>query len=163
MNKWYKERYFDSASWILENIEKLHISSEEAMILILIDYAQRKNMRISIDYLANKLNKTKDDIDNYLAHLISLSYLQINSDKKGLLFDISNLFDFEEIKEADKDSYDLIEDLLGKPLSPSELQKANDLINRYGNEALIEALRVAEAYRKHSLAYVEGVLRNNGK
>ena len=41
-----------------------------------------------------------------------------------------------------------------------KLTDFNDLLEKYNENDFIDAIRVAEAYRKASLAYVEGVLRN---
>ena len=39
-------------------------------------------------------------------------------------------------------------------------QKMNDLLETYGQEKFTEALRLAEAHRKLSMSYIEGILRN---
>ena len=44
-----------------------------------------------------------------------------------------------------------------------KLIKTNELIEKYGENKFIDALRMAEAYRKHNLAYVEGILKNEEK
>ena len=64
-----------------------------------------------------------------------------------------------EISE-NKSLYDTVGDVFGKPLSPVQLQKMNDLLETYGKEKFIEALRLAEAHRKLSMSYIEGILRN---
>ena len=78
--------------------------------------------------------------------------------QKDLYFDPQRY----EIAE-NKDLYDMVSDTFGKPLSPLELQKMNDLISEYGQKPFIEALRIAEARRKLKMAYIEGVLRNEKK
>ena len=52
---------------------------------------------------------------------------------------------------------------LSRPLIGDELIKTNELIEKYGENKFIDALRMAEAYRKHNLAYVEGILKNEEK
>ena len=44
------------------------------------------------------------------------------------------------------------------------MEKLNDLLNIYTKEDLLKALRLADAYRKRDLLYIEGILkgRNNG-
>ena len=39
----------------------------------------------------------------------------------------------------------------------------NDLINEFGQNAFIDALRISEAQRKVKMAYIEGILRNEKK
>ena len=36
MKKWYKESYFNGINWILENFDKLNLSADEALVLMLI-------------------------------------------------------------------------------------------------------------------------------
>ena len=64
---------------------------------------------------------------------------------------------------ANKDVYDLTSDILAKPLSPNQIQKVNDLVEKYGENKYKDALRIAEAYNKRALDYIEGVLRNEKK
>ena len=90
-------------------------------------------------------------------------FLQIKPSSKGIEFDIDGIFDFDpnqyEIIEK-KDIYQIAEELLCRPLSSSELQRLSDLITKYGDTKVTDALRVAEAYRKNNLAYVEAILKN---
>ncbi|MBR2577527.1 MAG: DnaD domain protein, partial [Erysipelotrichaceae bacterium] len=56
--------------------------------------------------------------------------------------------------------YDIAEELVNKPLTPAQLQKINEMLEKYDENRIIDAIRTAEAYRKNSLDYVEGILRN---
>lgn len=163
MKKWYKQPYFDRRNWILENYEKLSLTNEETMLLLLIDFAKDAKKTITYDYLMKKMSLDSKKIDKLIASLVSKSYLAINPTSKGVSFDMDGLFEFDpekyEIAE-NKDVYSIAEDLVSRPLSPTELQKISDLLNEFSSNQIIDALRVAEAYRKTSLAYVETVLRN---
>ncbi|MCR4634102.1 MAG: DnaD domain protein [Erysipelotrichaceae bacterium] len=163
MKKWYKESYFDRKNWILENFDKLSLNSEETLLLLLIDLCKSARRPISYDYLTKKLSLNVKQIDTIIASLVSKHYLKLSTNSKGLVFDIENIFEFDpekyEIAE-NKDLYDTTEDVFGRPLSPNELQKMNDLIEEYGQKQFIEALRISEAQRKVKMAYIEGVLRN---
>ena len=163
MKKWYKQPYFDRRNWILENYEKLSLTNEETMLLLLIDFAKDAKKTITYDYLMKKMSLDSKKIDKLIACLVSKSYLAINPTSKGVSFDMDGLFEFDpekyEIAE-NKDVYSIAEDLVSRPLSPTELQKLSDLLNEFSANQIIDALRVAESYRKTSLAYVETVLRN---
>ena len=163
MKKWYKQPYFDRRNWILENYEKLSLTNEETMLLLLIDFAKDAKKTITYDFLMKKMSLDSKKIDKLIASLVSKSYLAINPTSKGVSFDMDGLFEFDpekyEIAE-NKDVYSIAEDLVSRPLSPTELQKISDLLNEFSSNQIIDALRVAEAYRKTSLAYVETVLRN---
>jgi len=166
MKKWYKEAYFNSNAWILDNFEKLNISSDETLFLLLINFCKQNRKTVTYEYLSTKLNKKTKEIDSLIASLVSKHYLKLGTNTKGLIFDIDSLFEFDtnkyEIVE-NKDLYDTISDIFNKPLTPSELQKVNDLVNEYSEKKFLEAVRIAEAYKKLKLSYIEGILRNEKK
>lgn len=93
-------------------------------------------------------------------------YLEINITEKGVSFDIDNIFEFDPEKyevTVNKNLYEITEEFLNKPLSTNQIQKINDLVEKYGENNYIDALRKAEAYRKISLDYVETILLKNEK
>lgn len=166
MKKWYKQVYFNRRSWILEYFDKLNLNAEECMVILLIDFAKEANRKIDYDYFLNKLKMNKKEFDKVLANLVAKHYISINSNDKGISFDIDNIFDFDPEKyevSVNKDVYDLTSDILAKPLSPNQIQKVNDLVEKYGENKYKDALRVAEACNKRTLYYIEGVLRNEKK
>lgn len=163
MKKWYKESYFNSQTWILENFSKLNLTSDEVLLLLLIDHASKNNISINYSYFKDKLKYDQNKLDSIISSLVNKKYLNISPSDAGALFDISGLFEFDpgtyEINE-NKDIYEIAENLKGAPLSNLELQKLSDLINLYPQNKIIDAFRMAEAYRKTSIAYVESILRN---
>lgn len=163
MKKWYKESYFNRKNWILENFDKLNITNDELVLILLIDLCKESRKQITYEYLTTKLNKPVKEIDKIIASLVSKHYLNLGSNAKGLVLDIDNLFEFDLDKyevSDNKDLYDTLGDLFGKPLTPNELQKVNDLLNEYSEKDILEAVRIAEANRKLKLSYIEGILRN---
>ena len=163
MKKWYHESYFDSNNWILENYEKLGLNSDETLLILLINFYKKNRKVISYDLLCKKLNREATQIDLIISSLVEKHYLKISSNAKGLVFDIDSIYEFDPAKyevAQNNDMYMQIEEIFGKPLSPTELQKMNDLINEYGQLRFMEAARVAEANRVLKMAYIEGVLRN---
>lgn len=163
MKKWYKESYFNRKNWILENFDKLNLTNDEVVLILLLELCRDSKKQITYDYLTEKLHKTVKDVDKIIASLVSKHYLNVGTNSKGLVFDIDNLFDFDpERYEISNNSnlYDTLGDLLGRPLTPNELQKMNDLLNQYKEKDIIEAIRIAEANRKLKLSYIEGILRN---
>ena len=166
MKKWYKESYFDRKNWILENFDKLSLSSDETLFLLLIDLYKNSRRSISYEFLEKKLNKNSKEIDKIISSLVSKHYLKLSTNSKGLVFDFEDIFEFDPEKyelSENKDLYDMVSDIFNKPLSGSELQKMSDLINEYGQNKFIEALRIAEAQRKYKISYIEGILRNEKK
>lgn len=163
MKKWYKESYFNSRNWILENFDKLNLNADEVLLLLLIDFCKENKKNINYDFLTNKLHKSIKDVDKIIASLVSKHYLKLSTNSKGLVFDIDEIFEFDpekyEISE-NKDLYEKLSEIFGKPLSQTELQKTNDLVNEYGEKKFLEAVRIAEAYKKLRISYIEGILRN---
>ena len=166
MKKWYKESYFDRKNWILENFDKLNLNSDETLLILLVDLCRTSKKTITYEYLTKKLSKTNKEIDKIIASLVNKHYLKLSTNTKGLVFDIENIFEFDpekyEISE-NKDLYDTVSEVFNKPLSSTDLQKMNDLIEEYGQKNFMQALRVAEAQKKLRMSYVEGILRNEKK
>lgn len=166
MKKWYKQPYFDRKIWILENFDKLNLNCEEAMLILLADQAKENRKKLNYDELCRKLKTDEKHLDGILSGLVSKHYLKINSGEKGISFDIDDIFEFdpERFEVVDnKDLYGIAEELVNRPLTPSQIEKLNSLLERYDENSIIDAIRTAEAYRKTSLDYVEGILRNEKK
>lgn len=163
MKKWYKESYFNANNWILDNYEKLGLNSDEVLMLLLIVLGKNNQINISYDYFKQKMGYTTKKIDEIIASLVTKKFLIIKPSEKGIDFDIDSIFEFDpnqyEIIE-NKDIYQIAEELLCRPLSANDLQRVSDMLNKYGDNKVIDALRLAEAYRKNSLAYVEAILKN---
>lgn len=166
MKKWYRESYFDRKTWILENFDKLNLDADETLMILVIELCKTNKKAVTYEFLSRKLGKAAKDVDKIIASLVSKHYLKITTNSKGLVFDIDGIFDFDpekyEIME-NKDLYDVVSDIFNKPLSSMELQKMSDLIEEYGQDRFIGALRIAEAQRKLKMSYVEGILRNEKK
>ncbi len=163
MKKWYKESYFNKKNWLLENFDKLNISNDELVFILLVDLCKESKKTITYDYLHDKLHMTTKDIDKIIASLVSKNYLKLSTNSKGLVFDYDNIFEFDPEKfevVENKDLYDILGDIFGKPLTSSELQKVNELLNIYSDKQILQAARIAEANRKLKLSYIEGILRN---
>ena len=131
MKKWYKESYFDRKNWILENFDRLNLNSDETLLILIIELCRISRKQISYEYLSEKMNKTVKELDQIIASLVSKHYLKLSTNTKGLVFDIDGIFEFDpekyEITE-NKNLFDTVGDVFGKPLTPIQLQKMNDLL-----------------------------------
>lgn len=163
MKQWYKEAYFDANNWILDNYDKLSLNCDEVLLLLLIIFCQKNNKKITYDYLVKKMNKCIKDIDIIIASLVEKHYLELSVNNKGLVFNIDQIFEYDLNRyevSTNKDIYEIVSDIFGKPLTPNELQKMNDLINEFGQDKFMQALRISEANKKIKMAYIEGILRS---
>lgn len=164
MEKIYKTPYFNKIKWMLEYFDKLNLTSNETMVLILIEYAHEAGYKDSIDYLAAKLKININELDGILSDLLKKQYITMN--EGGYNFNINNVFEFDPSKYEvinNQDVFQIFEEFLNRPLSGDELNKISNLVNEYGEDTVIDALRKAEAYDKHSISYVESVLLNEAK
>ena len=162
MKKWYQESYFDRKNWILENFDKLNLNADETLLILLVDLCKTNRKYVTYDYLMSKLGKNMKQIDTIVAGLVNKHYLKISSNSKGLIVDFDEIFEFDPDKyeiSDNKDIFDTVSEVFGKPLSPIELQKITELLGVYGEKKFIEALRLAEAKRTYKIAYIEGILR----
>ena len=163
MKKWYETIYFNRKNWILENFDKLNLNNDELVLILLIELCKESKKQITYDYLMEKMKINSKEIDKILASLVNKHYLNLSTNAKGLVLDINNLFEFDPSKyeiSENTNLFDTLGDLLGRPLTPNELQKLNDLLNEYDEKQIVQAIRIAEANRKLKLSYIEGILRN---
>lgn len=162
----YKKPYFNRRNWILDKYNELNLTSDECMILLLIDFGKEYKMKVNYEFLQSKLKYDTKKIDKILAGLVSKGYLAINTNAKGIFFDIDGLFmdDPEKYELVKSDSvYEYLAELINRPLTSNELQKTSDLIKNYNEKSVFNAIRIAEGKGKKSIAYVEGILRNEKK
>lgn len=161
--KW-NASYFDRRTWILENLENLHVESQEALVLLVIDYCNTQGLPISHELLAAKTKLPVDDIEAIFMTLTEKGYLTIEFEKGSIAFSIAGLFE-EQPKEAVV-SMSLIERFemeFGRPLSSAEMQSILELpavFPDYGEQGAIIALNEAIVYEKLNLNYIERVLRS---
>ena len=164
MKKIYKQTYFDKQAWILENFDKLSINNNEALLLLFIEHCNKNNISLSHELIANKLNLDSKETDKLISDLLSKHYLSIINGIDGIEFNIDGIFEFDVERftiEENADIFSTIEAVFGRLLTTNELQKVNDLLEKYDENTFLNALRKAEARRNMSIAYVEGILRNN--
>lgn len=166
MKKWFKQPYFNKRVWLLENFDKLNITNDEFVVVLLIDYCKEFDIKTNYEYLCNKLHLDIKQLDKILKSLVKKKYLVINSIDGEIDLNIDSIFEFDPgIVETieNQSTYELIEDFLSRPLNPNEQIKTNELIDKYGEDRLNDALRIACAYHKYTLGYVEAILKNEKK
>ena len=162
--KIFKEAYFDRNAWLLDNMDKLNVNHLEALLLLIINFCQEHNKEINIDFLCEKLQVGPSVLDKGLAGLSNKGYLHINLGEKGICYDIDGVFDFDVVKydEIENDDiYNAVETFLSRPLTPIDKMKTAELLENFSEDAILDAIRMACAYRKYNLAYVETILRND--
>lgn len=164
IKKWYQLSYINKRDWLLENLEKLKISSPEAILIMLIDYYNSNNIKISDEDIIRKMAINQLKLNKLLESLCVKGYLRIET-KRGLKFDLSPLYEtkFEAEHKVDKSIIELFESEFSKPLSRHDFEKINEFVNNYPKNRIIKALQLAIAYNKPNTAYVETILKNELK
>ncbi|MEA5017472.1 MAG: DnaD domain protein [Erysipelotrichaceae bacterium] len=162
MTKWWNERYFNKRVWLLDNLQNLQLTLEEAMLLIVVDYHNEFQLDLSLNILSAKCNVAVDKLDNLINNLRTKGYLDIKVVNKKIKFIIDGIFDENKVTSYDKSSlYDLFENELGKILSQGDLRRINEWLSMYKEEEIINALREAVIYKKKNLNYIHNILVNS--
>lgn len=162
MTKWWNERYFNKRVWLLDNLQNLHLTLEEAMLLIVVDYHNEFQLDLSLNILSAKCNVAVDKLDNLINNLRTKGYLDIKVVNKKIKFIIDGIFDENKVTSYDKSSlYDLFENELGKILSQGDLRRINEWLSMYKEDEIINALREAVIYKKKNLNYIHNILVNS--
>ena len=163
MSKWYNKPYFNRRNWLLDNAESFNISSNALFLCLILDYCKEFHLNISYDLLSSKLKCNKECLDGLVQELVQANYLKIFVGDNGVEYNIDNLFEASDERQLDcsSDLFKAFEDCLARPLNPTEMQKLADFMNEYSQEEIMNALRIADAYRKVSIPYIETILRNN--
>lgn len=160
MEQWWKKPYIKRRDWVLDSLEELSLTSEEAMLILLIDYLNEHNVLINHSVLANKLKKERNEIDDLLSKLTAKGYLEILYNHRKIEFSIDGLFSKDEQKpmQFDESLFHQFEEEFARPLSQVELKRLSDWMHTYNQKLIYYALRQAVIYDKHSFDYIEKIL-----
>ncbi len=163
MKKWYEKNYVDRRTWLLENISLLKLNPEEFLLLSMIDFLHQTDQEISLDYLSKKTGMSKEITDENVAKLSSKGYLKVKTTPHKVEFDISPVFNQEEILSNEISGLKIFEKSFGRPLTQKEVVKLADWQQDYTEDELVEALRQATIYQKMNFGYIEKVLKNKNE
>lgn len=151
--------YINRRNWILENLESIHMDSQETMVVLLIDYFNEQHIAISDEKLAEKLKLSDQEIEDVLMKLSDKGYLTIDFKDGNVIFDISGIFhEKSEGMVLQKSLIESIEDEFGRPLSSLEMQRIMELASVYDERRVICALNEAVVYDRRNLNYMESIL-----
>lgn len=159
MSQWWNEKFISRRNWMLDHLEDLSISSEETMILMLIDFLNEYQLPVTHQVLARKMKKGDDEIDDLLSKLSAKGYLELVLENGKVLFQINGVFEGNHDKlSLDISIFDQFETEFGRPLSQMEMQRLADWTNTYHQKLIVYALREALTYDKKSFDYIERIL-----
>lgn len=163
MNKWYLLNYVDHQNWLIDNLEKLDLNNDEALCLLCIQFLKKQKQYILLENLCVKLKKSLQEVNELLEELARKRYLTIKFDSKGLLINLSNLYETQfttNDKLAPDSLFNLYQETFGKFLNNSDAVKLNSLIENYSRHKIVKAFQKACAYNRNSISYIEKILRD---
>jgi len=157
---WWNESYIDKKLWILDQYETLNIQSDEAIVLLMIDFFEKQNKEVSLDLLNKKTKLEKKEIDHILSSLMSKGYLTIKAEEGKIRYSIDGLF-LQERKQVNLTNiFELFEDEFQRILSQNELRIINEWLMDYSEDEIVDALRQASIYNKKNFNYIRTILSN---
>ena len=163
---------------LLENYKKLKLSEQELATILMIDHLiGQGNPLVTQDLLSLKMTMDVKTIDNVLAGLLTKGYIAFITEGGKTITTLDPLkkilfreFQFSMTKEDDRRNkkelndqleniYETFDKLLGRPLSPVEISKIREWVERgFSDETIINALKEALTKGKKSLRSVDKIL-----
>lgn len=152
--------YLDRKVWLLENLDTLHLNAKETLVLLLIDHFNTIHVNIHHELIATKLKISEDDVEEIFNELAQKGYLNLDFKDGSLVFDISGIFNLENIDEVNfsRSLVEEFEEEFRRSLSPSEMDRILNLSAEYDERMVICALNEAAAYDKRDINYIERIL-----
>ena len=155
----FNTNYFNRRNWIFENLEKLHVNAQEALVLLLIDYYNEIHQMITHEIIADKLKIEVDEVEEIFLSLSNNGYLSIDMSDGNLIFNIEGFY--QEKPKGIPLKASLLETFeyeFKRPLSSYEMQRILDMASTYDERRVICALNEAVVYEKVDLNYIERIL-----
>ena len=163
---------------LLENYKKLKLNEQELAVILMIDHLiGQGNPLVTQDLLSLKMSMDVKSIDSVLALLLTKGYIAFITEGGKTVTTLDPLkkilfreFQFSMTKEDDnrnkkeineqlENIYETFDKLLGRPLSPVEISKIREWVERgFSDETIINALKEALAKGKKSLRSVDKIL-----
>ncbi|MGI6608215.1 MAG: DnaD domain-containing protein [Erysipelotrichaceae bacterium] len=156
--KIYQKRFFNRRNWILENINRLNITSDEALLLLIIDYFNQYNDPLNINTLSKSSNMEKAVVDDTIASLIAKGYLVLLTDNGQITFNIDNIFELKNEMIENSNIFEIFESEFGRILSQKEASIISEWLRIYKHDDIVKALREALIYDKKSINYIDKIL-----
>lgn len=171
LNKVIKEKTYNVPSFILKNYEKLNLTAEEVLVLIVL-YNHYGRISYDINKLLEEINLEKYKLMQLISSLEEKKIISIDliTNSKGLkeeyislelLYDkIINIYlDVKEETNESADIYSAFEKELGRTLSPMEYEIIKGwVMDKFSDELIILALKEAVYNGVNNLRYIDKVL-----
>lgn len=160
--KWYEEKFVSHRDWILDHLELLGMSSEETVIVMMIDFMNQNQMSITMEDLSEKTCLSKEMTEESISSLCAKNYLQIKAAGGKARFILNGLFETDVARSErlfDASLFELFEKEFKRPLTQNEMTKISEWNRTTDRIMIICALRRASASQNLKVAYIDGILR----
>ena len=159
MDQLWKQTYFNRRNWLLENIKNLSCTLNEVVVLLMIDFMNEFNIKITPQSLGEYCNLKETEIDQIVTSLTSKAYLKLHVTKSGVEFIIDEVFSLPKKEEFEiQELFSLFEEEFGRPLSQKEYVFLNNWKKKYARKLIVDALREASVLQKYSFDYIDRIL-----
>lgn len=161
--KWYEQKFVNHAEWVMANLEYLNLTTNEALLVLMVIFLQSKNSVINYEILAEKLHVNTEQIDQLFTQLLHKKVLSVSMKRGVLSFDLTHLYqtniDLIAAGEKEPEIYQIFEQVFKRPLTSVEMQKIGQWIQKETRDDLLNALKYASMYSKViTIAQVEKYL-----
>lgn len=163
MTKWYEEKYINRRDWILDHLESLGLSTEETMVVLLIDFLMENRVSISIELLQQKTGLSSEQIESVISTLCAKKYLEIKANAKGVRFILNGLFETNIARDEnilDASLINVFESEFKRPLTNMEMEKISEWNRTIDKRMILYALREASAYQHLKFPYIDKILND---
>ena len=156
---WWNERFINRRDYMLDHLDELTMTSDETLIVMLIDFCNQHQIAVDHAFLANKMKKDSYEIDDLLSQLTEKGYMNLTFKDGKLVFEIDGVFEGQKKDTTfDESLFDLFETEFQRPLSSVEFQRLGQWIEEYDRKLIGYALREALTYDCVSFDYIERIL-----
>lgn len=162
MKQWYNESYFNRNNWILEHIREKNLSTEETVVLLIIEMYNSSRDDITLPALVEASNLDSEKVDAVLNGLCQKGYLSINFTNGRVVYNTDGLFEKKtDLEKISSSLFETFEEQFSRPLTQPETVMLSEWVNTYDEKQIIDALRKALINRKYNFKYIEKILTSS--
>ena len=158
MSKWYEAPHVDVRIWLLDHVQDLGLTAEEALIALQLLHHNKLGRTIILEDLAAQCGMKPEKTDKVIASLCKKGYLSIDVSGSHVTYNLNALFEEKKATLVAGDLLLVFEREFGRPLSSHEIDKLSDWRQRLNDEYVVLALREALIYNKLNFAYIDRIL-----
>ncbi len=152
--------YINRTGWIFDHLSLLKVTSDEALLLLVISYLNDHHKSIGVETLMEYCHMDDLKVDDLIASLSDKGYLIVDTFNNQVRFRLDGLIEIPTGEAAflKQPVIQEFEEEFGRTLSGAQMDKIIQLCGLFGERMVLRALDEASVYDKRSIEYVENVL-----